>query len=163
MLKNHGFTFSPILLPRHKKPIHPTWLNQTQTKINSFCNQTFVTSFWMHLWKFLTNIVKKPWLQFLTILLPRHKKTIHPTWLRQNPTQINSFCNQTIHIDFAYIYDTSPPRLLKNHDFTFSPILLPRHQTRPIHPTCDGIFMKFFLNQCRVWGGSNEWEWARSS
>ena len=20
----------------------------------------------------------------------------------------------------------------------------------------DGIFMKFFLNQCRVWGGSNE-------
>jgi len=21
---------------------------------------------------------------------------------------------------------------------------------------CDGIFMKFFLNQCRVWGGSNE-------
>ena len=47
--KNHNFTYSPILLPRQKKPIHRTWLSQNQTKINSFCNQTFHTSFFMHL------------------------------------------------------------------------------------------------------------------
>ena len=47
--KNHNFTYSPILLPRQKKPIHRTWLSQNPTKINSFCNQTFHTSFFMHL------------------------------------------------------------------------------------------------------------------
>jgi len=30
-----------------KKPIHGTWLTQNPTKINSFCNQTFHTSFFM--------------------------------------------------------------------------------------------------------------------
>jgi len=48
-LKNHDFTYSPMLLPRHIKQIHPTLLSQNPTKINSFCNQTFNTSFWMDL------------------------------------------------------------------------------------------------------------------
>ena len=47
--KNHNFTYSPILLPRQKKPIHRTWLSQNPNKINSFCNQTFHNSFLMHL------------------------------------------------------------------------------------------------------------------
>ena len=47
--KNHNFTYAPILLPKQKKPIHRTWLSQNPTKINSFCNQTFHSSFFMHL------------------------------------------------------------------------------------------------------------------
>ena len=73
LLKNHDFTFSPILLPRHKKPIHPTWPSQNPTKINSFWNQTFHTSFCILLGDFPTNIAQKPWLHFSPILLPRHK------------------------------------------------------------------------------------------
>jgi len=34
----------------------------------------------------------------------------------------------------AYICDNSPPRLLKNHDFTFSAILLPRHKNMAKRP-----------------------------
>ena len=41
LLKNHDFTFSPILQLKHKKQIHQTWLSQNPTKINSFCKQTF--------------------------------------------------------------------------------------------------------------------------
>jgi len=52
LLKNHDFTYSTILLARHKKSIHPTWPTQNPTKINSFCNQTFHTSFCIHLWHF---------------------------------------------------------------------------------------------------------------
>jgi len=73
LLKNHDFTFSPILQGRHKNPIHPTWLSQNPTKINSFCNQTFHTSFCIHLWHFTTKISQKPWLTFSPILLPRHR------------------------------------------------------------------------------------------
>ena len=47
--KNHNFNYSPILLPRQKKPIHRTWLCRNATKMISFCNQTFHTSFFMHL------------------------------------------------------------------------------------------------------------------
>ena len=60
LLKNHDFTFSPILLPMHKKPIHPTWLSKNPTKINSFSNQTFHTSFCIHLRHFPTLIAQKP-------------------------------------------------------------------------------------------------------
>jgi len=49
LLKNHDFTFLPILLPGHKKSIHPTWLSQNPTKINSFCNLSFHISFCIHL------------------------------------------------------------------------------------------------------------------
>ena len=44
----------------NKNPIHRTWLSQNPTKINSFCNQTFHTSFLMHLWQFRTKIAQKP-------------------------------------------------------------------------------------------------------
>jgi len=49
LLKNRNFSYSPILLPRQKNSIHRTWLSQNPTKINSFCNETFHTSFLMHL------------------------------------------------------------------------------------------------------------------
>jgi len=32
--KNHNFTYSPILLPMQKKPIHRKWLRQNPSKIN---------------------------------------------------------------------------------------------------------------------------------
>jgi len=78
LLKNHDFTFSPILLPRHKKPIYPTWLSQNPTKINSFWNQTFHTSFCTHLWKFTTKIAQKPWLQIFTNFATKAKKANPP-------------------------------------------------------------------------------------
>jgi len=78
----------------------PNLANQTPTKINSFCNQTFHTSFCIHLWQFPTKIAQKPWLHFFTNFLPRHKKPIHPTWLSQNPTKINSLSNQTFDTSF---------------------------------------------------------------
>ena len=180
------------MLPSHKKPIHPTWLSQNPTKVNSFCNQTFHTSFWMHFWQFPTKIAQKPWLHLFTNFVTKAQKSNPPnlakpkpnqvqfllqpnfwhvildafvaiphqdcsktmtslihqffyqgtktrsndqTWLSQNPNKINSFCNQTFHTSFCkYICDSSKPRLLKNHDITFSPILLPRLK-KPIHPT----------------------------
>jgi len=47
--RNHNITYSPILLPTQKRPFHRTWLSQNPTKINSFCDHTFHTSFFMHL------------------------------------------------------------------------------------------------------------------
>jgi len=38
------------------------------------------------------------------------------------------FATKLLTPHFANICDKSPPRLLKNHDFTFSPILLPTHK-----------------------------------
>ena len=157
LLKNHDFTYSPILLERHKKPIHPTRLSQNPTNINYFCNQTFLTSFCIHLWQFPSKIDKKPWLHlftnfaskaqkanppnlakpkpnldqfllqpnfshlifhtFVTLPHPNCSKTMtslfhqfcyqgtktrhsNQTWLSQNPTKINSFCNQTFETSF---------------------------------------------------------------
>ena len=100
-LKNHDFTFSPILLPRHKKWIHRTWLSQNPTKINSFCNQTFHTSFFMHLWKFPTKDCTKTIISLIRqFCYQGKKKPIHRAWLSQNPSKINSFCNQTFHTSF---------------------------------------------------------------
>ena len=100
LLKNHDFTYSPILLPSNKKPIHPTWLSQNPTKINSFCNQTFHTSFCIHLWHFSTKIAQKPWLHLFTNLSTKAQNPIHPTWPSQNRIKIYSFCNQTFHTSF---------------------------------------------------------------
>ena len=83
-----------------KKAIHRTWLFQNPTKIKSFCNHTIHTSFFMHLWQFHTKIAQKPSIHLFTNLLPRQKKSIHWTWLSQNPTKINSFCNHTFHTSF---------------------------------------------------------------
>ena len=100
LLKNHDFTFSPILLPRHKKSIHPTWLSQYPTKINSFCNQTFTPHFAYICDNSPPRLLKIHDFTLSPILLPRNKKPIHTTWLSQNPTNINSFCNQTFDIWF---------------------------------------------------------------
>ena len=75
-------------------PSDQTWLSQNPTKINSFCNQTFDTSYSMHLWEFPTKIAQKPWLHFFTSFASNPKKPIHPTWLSENPTKINSFCKK---------------------------------------------------------------------
>jgi len=45
---------------------HQTWLSPNPTKINFFCNQTFHTSFCMHLWQFPTKIARNPRLHFFT-------------------------------------------------------------------------------------------------
>jgi len=134
LLQNHAFTFSPILLSRHKKPFHPTWLSRNPTKINSFSKQTFDTSFWMHLLQFPTKIAHKPWLHFFTNFAT--KAQIKSTKLGQTKTQPRSipFATNRFTPYFAYICNTSPPRLLKNYDFTFSPILLLMHK-KQIHPT----------------------------
>jgi len=173
------------------RPSDQTWLSLNPTKINSFCNQTFDTSFWMHLWQFPTKIAPKPRLHFFTnfstkvqklgqatylgkaktqirsiplatklftphfgyicdnspqrllknhdftfspIVLPRHKKPIHPTWLNQNPTKINSFCNQTFHTSICIHLWHFPTKISKIHDCTFSPILLPRHKNKAKRP-----------------------------
>ena len=95
--KNNNLTYSPILLPRQKNPIHRTSLSQNPTKMNSFCNQTIHTSFFMHLWQFPSRFHKNHNFTYSPILLPRQKKSIHRTCLNQNPTKINTFCNQTFH------------------------------------------------------------------
>ena len=52
----------------------------------------------------------------------------HQTWLSQNPTKINSFSTKLFTPHFGCICNNSPQRFAKIHDFTFSPILLPRHK-----------------------------------
>ena len=74
LLKTHDLNFSPILLPSHKMPNHQIWLSPNTTKINSFYNQTFHTSFWMHLWQFRTKIAKKPRLHFFTNFATKAQK-----------------------------------------------------------------------------------------
>jgi len=56
------------------RPSDQTWLSQNPNKINSFCNQTFDTSFWMHLWQFPTKIAQKPWLHFFTNFATKTQK-----------------------------------------------------------------------------------------
>jgi len=87
LLKNHDFNFLPILLPRQKKPIHPTWLSQNPTKINSFCNQTFHASFCIHLWQFPTKIAKRPWLHFFTNFATKAQKANTPNLAKPKPNQ----------------------------------------------------------------------------
>ena len=129
LLKNHDIIYSPILLIRNKNPIHPTCLSQNPTKINSFCTQTFDTSFWMHLWQFPTKIAQKPWLHLLTNFASKAQKANLPNLAqpKHNKDQF-LFATKLFTPHFGCIYDNFPPRLLKNHDFTSSPILLPRHK-----------------------------------
>jgi len=99
--KNHSFTYSPILLQGKKKPRHRTSLTQNPTKINSFRNQTFshlmfdafVTIPHQDCTKTITSL-------FHQFCYQSKKKLIHRTWLSQNPTKINSFCNQSFHTSF---------------------------------------------------------------
>ena len=135
ILKNHDFTFSPILLPSHKKPIHPTWLSLNPTKINSFRNQTFHTSFWMNLWHFPTKIAKKPWLHLFTNFSTKAQKVNPPNLAKPKRNQ-DQFILQpnflTSH--FECICDNSPPRLLQNNYFTFWWILLQWHRNLAKRP-----------------------------
>ena len=87
LLKNHDFTFSSILLPRHKMPIHPTWLRKNPTKINSFCNQTFHTSFCIYFWQFPTKIAQKSWLHFFTNFATKEQKANPPNLAKPKPNQ----------------------------------------------------------------------------
>ena len=134
LLENQDFTFPPILLPRNKKQIHPTWLSQHPTKINSFCNQLLTRHFKCICDNSPPRLLENQDITFSPILLPRNKKQIHQTWLSQHPIKINSFSNQTFHTSFWCICDNSPQRLLNNPDLNFKPILQPRH-TKLIHPT----------------------------
>ena len=134
MHKNHNFTYSPILLPRQKKPIHWTWLSKNPTKINSFWNQTFHTSFWCICDNSTPRLHKNLNFTYSAILLPRQKNPIRRTWLSQNPGKINSFCNQTFHTSFLMHLWQFPKRLHKNHNFTYSSIFLPRPKN-PIRGT----------------------------
>jgi len=45
---------------------------------------------------------------YLPILLPRQKKPIHQTWLRQNPTKINSFLQPNFSHLILHIFVTIP-------------------------------------------------------
>ena len=120
----HQFCYQGI-----KKPSHRTWLSQNPTKINySFCNQTFHTSFFIICHNSPPKFHKNHNFTYSPILLPRQKKPIHRTWLSQNPTKINSFCNKLFTPQFWCICDNSAPRLHKNNNFTYSPILLPRQK-----------------------------------
>ena len=106
-----------------KKPIHRTWLSQNPTQINSFCYQTFHSSFLIHLWQFPTKIAQKP----ITSLIHQFcyqgkKKPIHRTWLTQNPTKINSFSYQTFHSSFLMHLWQFPTKIARK------PITSPIHQ-----------------------------------
>jgi len=70
-----------------KKPIHRTWLRQNPTKINSFCNQTFHTSFIMHIWEFPTKIAQKPWLQLYTNFATKPKQANPPNLAKRKSNQ----------------------------------------------------------------------------
>ena len=87
LLKNHDFTYSTILLATHKKPIHPTWLSQNPTKINNFYNQTFHTTFCIHLWHFSTKIAQKTWLHFFTNFATKTQKANPPNLAKPKPNQ----------------------------------------------------------------------------
>ena len=85
------------------RPSDQTWLSQNPTKINSFCNKTFHTSFWMH---FVT-IPHQDFSKTTTSLFHQFcyqgtkTKPSDQTWLSQNPTKINSFFTQTFDTSFC--------------------------------------------------------------
>ena len=115
---------------------YQTWLSQNPTKINSFCNQTFHTSFWMHLWQFPTKIAPKPWLYFFSNVATKAQKLLQATKLGKAKTQLRSipFATKLFDTSFWMHLGEFPTKIVKNHDFTFSPSLLPSHQ-KPIQPT----------------------------
>ena len=95
LLKNDEFTFSQIFLSRHGKPIHPTWLRQNPAKSNSFCNQTFDSSFWIHLLQFPSKIAQKPWLHLFTNFATKAKKANPPNLAKPKPNP-DEFLSQPI-------------------------------------------------------------------
>jgi len=67
------------------RPSEQTWLSQNPTKINSFCNQAFDTSFWMHLWQYPTKIAHTPWLHFFTNFSTKAPKANPPKLAKPKP------------------------------------------------------------------------------
>jgi len=122
MHKNHNFTYSPILLPRQKKPIHLTLQSQNPTKINSFCNQTFHTSFFLHLWLFPTKIAQNPSLHLFTNFATKAKKGNPPNLAKPKPNKDQILLQQNFsHLIFdAFV--TIP------HQYCTKTITSPIHQ-----------------------------------
>ena len=106
--KNHNFTYSPILLPREKKPIHRTLRIQNPTKINSFCNQTFHTSFFLPLWLFPTKIAQNPSLHLFTNFATKAKKANPPKLAKPNPNQDKFLFQPNISLLIFYALVTIP-------------------------------------------------------
>jgi len=70
------------------RSIDQTWLSQNPTKIISICNQTFDTSFWMHLWQVPTKIAQKPWHHFFTNFATKEQKANPPNLPKPKPNQV---------------------------------------------------------------------------
>ena len=64
-----------------------TWLSKNPTKINSFFNKIFDTSFWTHMWEFPTKIAQKPWLHFFTNFATKAQKVNLPNLDKPKPNQ----------------------------------------------------------------------------
>ena len=69
------------------RPSDQIWLSQNPTKINFFGNQTFHTSFCIHLWQFPTTIAQKPWLHLFTHVATKAKQANPPNFAKPKPNQ----------------------------------------------------------------------------
>jgi len=78
----------------------------------------------MHLGQLPTKIAQKSRLHSFSNFAIRAEKLGHATKLGYAKTQQRSipFATKLFTPQFEWICDNYPPRLLKNHDFTFSPI-----------------------------------------
>ena len=128
LLQNHDFTFSPILLPRHKKPIHPTSLSETQPRSIPFATKILTPHFGCICDNSPPILLINHDFTFSPILLPSKQKPSNQTSLSQTQQRSIPFATKPFTPHFGCICDNSPARLLKHHDFTFSSILLPTHK-----------------------------------
>ena len=109
--------------------MHPTWLSQNPTKINSFWNQSFHTLFCIHLWQFPTDISQKPWLHLFTNFATKAQKVNPPNLAKPKPNQDQFLLQPKFwHLIFYASVKIPHQRLHKNRNFTYSPILLPRQK-----------------------------------
>ena len=135
LLKSHDFTFHQFCYQGIKtRQCDQTWLSQNPTKINFFCNQTFGTSFWMHLWQFPTKIAQKPWLHFFTNFGSKAQKANPPNLDEPKPNQDEFHLQPNFSHLILHTFGHLPTRIAQKPWLQFSPILLPRHK-KPMHPT----------------------------
>jgi len=99
--KNHNFTYSPILLPREKKA-NPRNLAKPKPNQDQFLLQPNFSHLILDAFVTIPHQDCKKTIISLThqFCYQGKKKPIHRTLLSQNPTKINSFCNQTFHTSF---------------------------------------------------------------
>ena len=69
------------------RPSDQIWLSQNPTKINFIGNQTFHTSFCIHLWQFPTTSAQKPWLHLFTHVATKAKKANPSNFAKPKPNQ----------------------------------------------------------------------------